>query len=297
MKHDYCATIGFFDGVHRGHQFLISQLAELAHSTNREALVITFDRHPRQVVHADYVPQLITTPQRKVKLLAATAADRVEVLHFDATMAQLSARDFMCEVLSARYGATLLLTGYDNRFGHNRAETFDDYVRYGREIGMEVVGGNAIDVDDMRVSSSLVRRLLAEGDITEANCCLGRRFAIEGRVAHGFQEGRRLGFPTANVVPDMPEQIIPQNGVYAARVSIESGEWLPAMVNIGTNPTFSRQQLTIEAHIIDFSGDIYNRPIAVEFVRRMRGERRFASVDELRAQLVVDRSEALALTL
>lgn len=293
MKHNYCATIGFFDGVHRGHQYLISQLARLAHATGREALVVTFDRHPRQVVHADYVPQLLTTTSTKVRLLAATAADRVEVLHFDEAMARLSARDFMREVLLERYGATLLLTGYDNRFGHNRAESFVDYVRYGKEMGMEVVGGEPVDIDGKRVSSSLIRRLLVEGNVVEANHCLGRPFAIEGNVVHGFQEGRRIGFPTANIVPTMADGLIPQSGVYAARASVEGGAWLPAMVNIGTNPTFARQKLTIEAHLIGFEGDIYNHPITVEFIERMRGERRFANADELKAQLLADQSEAL----
>lgn len=293
MKHNYCATIGFFDGVHRGHQYLIRQLAQLAHTTGREALVVTFDRHPRQVVHADYVPQLLTTTSTKVRLLAATAADRVEVLHFDEAMARLSARDFMREVLLERYGATLLLTGYDNRFGHNRAESFADYVRYGKEMGMEVVGGEPVDIDGMRVSSSLIRRLLVEGNVVEASHCLGRPFAIEGNVGHGFQEGRRLGFPTANVVPTMADGLVPQGGVYAARASVEGGVWLPAMVNIGTNPTFARQRLTIEAHLIGFEGDIYNRPITVEFIERMRGEQRFANADELKEQLLADQSEAL----
>ena len=120
MRYDYCATIGFFDGVHRGHQFMIDSLTEMAHARGRQSLVITFDRHPRQVVHADYIPQLITTADEKLQLLKATAADRIEVLHFDTEMAQLSAYEFMRRVLHEKYGVALLLTGYDNRFGHNR---------------------------------------------------------------------------------------------------------------------------------------------------------------------------------
>ena len=126
MRYDYCATIGFFDGVHRGHQFMIDSLTEMAHARGRQSLVITFDRHPRQVVHADYIPQLLTTADEKLQLLQATAADRIEVLHFDTEMAQLSAYEFMRRVLHEKYGVALLLTGYDNRFGHNRAEGFAD---------------------------------------------------------------------------------------------------------------------------------------------------------------------------
>lgn len=291
MRNEYCATIGFFDGVHRGHQFMIDSLTTMAHAQGRQSLVITFDRHPRQVVHADYVPQLITTTDEKLQLLHATAADRIEVLHFDAQMAQLSAYEFMRQVLHEKYGVAMLLTGYDNRFGHNRAEGFADYVRYGEEMGMKVLQNTPIDIDGMRVSSSLIRRLIIEGNITEASNCMGHPYSITGSVAHGFQEGRRIGFPTANIVPESAEKLVPGNGVYATRVSVEGGEWMPAMLNIGTNPTFQRQQTTIEAHIIGFEGDIYGRKVRVEFGRKLRDEQRFESVEALQKQLEADKKE------
>lgn len=293
MRYEYCATIGFFDGVHRGHQFMIDRLAGIAHAKARQSLVITFDRHPRQVVHADYVPELITTLDEKLRLLGSTRADRIEVLHFDTAMAQLSARSFIHDVLSATYGVDTLLIGYDNRFGHNRTEGFDDYVRYGVEVGMEVLLNTPVDIDGMRVSSSLIRRLLAEGDITEANRCLGHPYSIEGCVAHGFQEGRRIGFPTANIEVESTDKLIPKQGVYAARASVEGGPWMPAMLNIGTNPTFARRQLTIEAHLIGFDGDIYGRHICLELISRLRDETTFDSVDALRSQLEADRRLAL----
>lgn len=291
MRNEYCATIGFFDGVHRGHQFMIDSLTTMAHAQGRQSLVITFDRHPRQVVHADYVPQLITTTDEKLQLLHATAADRIEVLHFDAQMAQLSAYEFMRQVLHEKYGVATLLTGYDNRFGHNRAEGFADYVRYGEEMGMKVLQNTPIDIDGLRVSSSLIRRLIAEGNITEASNCMGHPYSITGSVAHGFQEGRRIGFPTANIVPESAEKLVPGNGVYATRVSVEGGEWMPAMLNIGTNPTFQRQQTTIEAHIIGFEGDIYGRKVRVKFGRKLRDEQRFESVEALQKQLEADKKE------
>ena len=291
MRNEYCATIGFFDGVHRGHQFMIDSLTTMAHAQGRQSLVITFDRHPRQVVHADYVPQLITTTDEKLQLLHATAADRIEMLHFDAQMAQLSAYEFMRQVLHEKYGVAMLLTGYDNRFGHNRAEGFADYVRYGEEMDMKVLQNTPIDIDGMRVSSSLIRRLIVEGNITEASNCMGHPYSITGSVAHGFQEGRRIGFPTANIVPESAEKLVPGNGVYATRVSVEGGEWMPAMLNIGTNPTFQRQQTTIEAHIIGFEGDIYGRKVRVEFGRKLRDEQRFESVEALQKQLEADKKE------
>lgn len=293
MRNEYCATIGFFDGVHRGHQFMIDSLTTMAHAQGRQSLVITFDRHPRQVVHADYVPQLITTTDEKLQLLHATAADRIEVLHFDTQMAQLSAYEFMRQVLHEKYGVAMLLTGYDNRFGHNRAEGFADYVRYGEEMGMKVLQNTPIDIDGLRVSSSLIRRLIVEGNITEASNCMGHPYSITGCVAHGFQEGRRIGFPTANIVPESAEKLVPGNGVYATRVSVEGGEWMPAMLNIGTNPTFQRQQTTIEAHIIGFEGDIYGRKVRVEFGRKLRDEQRFESVEALQKQLEADKKEVL----
>lgn len=293
MRNEYCATIGFFDGVHRGHQFMIDSLTTMAHAQGRQSLVITFDRHPRQVVHADYVPQLITTTDEKLQLLHATAADRIEVLHFDTQMAQLSAYEFMRQVLHEKYGVATLLTGYDNRFGHNRAEGFADYVRYGEEMGMKVLQNTPIDIDGLRVSSSLIRRLIVEGNITEASNCMGHPYSITGCVAHGFQEGRRIGFPTANIVPESAEKLVPGNGVYATRVSVEGGEWMPAMLNIGTNPTFQRQQTTIEAHIIGFEGDIYGRKVRVEFGRKLRDEQRFESVEALQKQLEADKKEVL----
>lgn len=293
MRNEYCATIGFFDGVHRGHQFMIDSLTTMAHAQGRQSLVITFDRHPRQVVHADYVPQLITTTDEKLQLLHATAADRIEVLHFDAQMAQLSAYEFMRQVLHEKYGVAMLLTGYDNRFGHNRAEGFADYVRYGEEMDMKVLQNTPIDIDGMRVSSSLIRRLIVEGNITEASNCMGHPYSITGSVAHGFQEGRRIGFPTANIVPESAEKLVPGNGVYATRVSVDGGEWMPAMLNIGTNPTFQRQQTTIEAHIIGFEGDIYGRKVRVEFGRKLRDEQRFESVEALQKQLEADKKEVL----
>ncbi|WP_443866152.1 riboflavin biosynthesis protein RibF, partial [Leyella stercorea] len=215
----------------------------------------------------------------------------IETLHFNTQMAQLSAYEFMRQVLHEKYGVAMLLTGYDNRFGHNRAEGFADYVRYGEEMGMEVLQNTPIDIDGLRVSSSLIRRLIVEGNITEASNCMGHPYSITGSVAHGFQEGRRIGFPTANIVPESAEKLVPGNGVYATRVSVEGGEWMPAMLNIGTNPTFQRQQTTIEAHIIGFEGDIYGRKVRVEFGRKLRDEQRFESVEALQKQLEADKKE------
>ena len=283
----YMATIGFFDGVHLGHRHLISQLCSEARRLGFDSMVITFDRHPRQVLCPDHAPRLLTTCDDKLRLLRATGADRIETLHFDRAMAAMTASDFMLITLSERLGVSRLMIGYDNRFGHNRAEGYDDYVAYGRSIGMTVTRYEPLDVDGLRVSSSLVRRLLDEGDIATANRCLGREYAITGRVVEGFKEGRRLGFPTANISPDDPCLLIPRNGVYAVRVTT-GGVTIPAVMNIGDNPTFHRAATTLEAHLLDFHSDLYGESVHVTFDSRLRDERRFDSPDELKAQIARD---------
>lgn len=287
------ATIGFFDGVHLGHRHLIAQVKAEAVRTGLASAVVTFSTHPRQVVNAGYVPQLLTPPPQKLELLAQTGVDETVVLPFDRRMAALSAHDFMHGILKARINARTLITGYDNRFGHNRAEGFADYVRYGEEMGMEVKQGEALTMEGVNVSSSLVRRMLNEGRAADAARFLGRRYTIGGHVEHGFREGRRMGFPTANIAPTLPNQLIPQSGAYAARLRIGSGCWLPAMINVGSCPTFGRERSTIEAHIIGFTGDIYGTTVTAEFVRRLRGERRFDSEEGLKAQLMADRRQTL----
>ena len=193
------ATIGFFDGVHRGHQFLISHVVETAREEGRQSMIITFDQHPREVLHADYQPRLLTPLQEKLYLLERTGVDVVAVLHFDVALSQLSARDFMHDLLLERLHVAKLFIGYDHRFGHNRVEGFADYVAYGREMGMEVVQNPVFELEGVNVSSTVCRRHVAAGEMEAASRCLGYPYRMGGRVVAGFQEGRKLGFPTANI--------------------------------------------------------------------------------------------------
>ncbi len=288
------ATIGFFDGVHRGHRFLIDRVAAEARHAGMQSTVITFDRHPRQVVDTGYMPQLLTPLDLKLLHLSHTSIDNTVVLPFDRQMAAMTAHDFMRSVLRDRLNVRRLIIGYDNRFGHNRAEGFSDYVAYGRELGIEVECAEATDVDGTRVSSSVIRRLLGEGKIEEANKCLGYPYSITGRVKEGFREGRRMGFPTANIDPC--EQLVPACGVYATRVRTEGTMTMRrAMTNIGMCPTFHRDRVTIETNIFGFSDNIYGELIVVAFEHRIRGEQRFGSEEELEAQLARDREEAMQL--
>lgn len=287
------ATIGFFDGVHRGHQYLISQLCRVAGERGLRSLVVTFANHPRQVVSTDWQPQLLSTPEEKLQLLQQTAVGSVEVLTFNRQLASLSAREFMQQVLLQQLGVRLLLIGYDNRFGHNREEGFADYVRHGRELGIEVVQAQPLIESGVGISSSLVRRLLSEGDVAAAARCLGRPYQLSGSVVGGEHIGRHLGFPTANLQPDHAQKLVPATGAYAVRVRLadDSREW-PAMMNIGTRPTFGPHGQTLEVHLFDYHGDLYGRQLTIGFVRRLRAERPFQSAAELIEQLKKDALQA-----
>ncbi len=288
----YVATIGFFDGVHRGHQYLIRRLREEAEIQGMQSMVITFDRHPREVLGSNYQPRMLSTLDEKMERLKQTGVDRCVVLPFTRELAALSAREFMQQVLKRQLNVARLYMGYDNRFGHNREEGFDDYVRYGREIGIEVILNDAFTLNQIHISSSVVRSFVSEGEIELANQCLGYPYMVTGKVVDGVREGRKMGFPTANIEPDDAQKLIPAPGVYAVRVSVEgSREWLDGMMNIGTRPTFGENKLSLETHILHFSDDIYGKKLTVAFVKRLRAEQRFSSVAALREQLVKDEQQ------
>ena len=295
----YAATIGFFDGVHLGHRFLVQQLCQYADERGFRPLVITFDRHPRQVLQQGWHPLLLTSPEEKVRLLQQMGGVQVVVLPFTPEMAALSARDFMHDVLLRQLGVRLLLTGYDNHFGRRTADSsegYADYVAYGQEMGIEVVCGKPLAaplLPHSSVSSSLVRRLLGEGRIAEANACLGRPYQLEGTVVEGEQMGRQIGFPTANLRLACADRLVPASGVYAVRVKgVACGSPLPGMTNIGTRPTFDGHRQTIETHILDYSGDLYGAPLTIELLERLRDEQHFDSAASLARQMALDAEAA-----
>ena len=282
------ATIGFFDGVHRGHKYLIEHVTDEAKACGLASTVITFDRHPRQVLHSDYVPQLLTTLDNKLLLLSKTGIDNAAVLPFDEATARLSAFDFMKQVLRNRLNVKKLVIGYDNRFGHNREEGFEDYVRYGHELGIEVIHNQAFVLNGVHVSSSVIRSFLQAGEVDMATLCLGYPYTLVGKVVHGF--GRKIGFPTANIDTAESSQLIPAPGVYAVKVRLENTiTLLHGMMNIGMRPTFDGSKLTLEVNIFNFQGDIYGKLLQVVFVHRIREERKFNNALELAEQLREDR--------
>ena len=292
-KNPQVATIGFFDGVHRGHRYLIDQMITVAKEANMESTLITFDRHPRQVLHSDYLPQMLSTFEEKKALLENTPADHIEILTFDEQLAALSAHDFMKQVLRERLNVRKLVIGYDNRFGHNRSEGFEDYVRYGQELGIEVIQAMPLSEPDKEaISSSYIRACLLVGNVWGANEALGYAYSLTGRVIEGFHEGRKIGFPTANLNTDETGKLVPASGVYAVHVQLENEQHLrPAMMNIGTRPTYDGHMQTLEVHIFDFNGDIYGQQLRVVFDRRIRNEMKFSSPQELAKQLEKDKEE------
>lgn len=286
------ATIGMFDGVHKGHRFVLEHICEQAKARQLASMVITFDRHPREVVQTDWKPLLLTTFEERMKLLGETGVDYCIVLPFTKELAALSARDFML-LMQEQLSVKVLMTGYDNRFGHHRHETFEDYVRYGEEIGMEVKGLSPCPSpkrEGSMVSSSLIRQLLAEGKVSEAMECLSYPYRLTGRVVKGDHIGTTLGFPTANLQVNDSRKLIPAPGVYAVtcKKSTTNSQRLLGMMNIGTRPTFGTHTQTLEVHLLDYEGDLYGKEITVNFIKRLREERRFDNEEELKTQLKED---------
>ena len=284
------ATIGFFDGVHRGHRYLIEQVREAAVACGFASGVVTFPVHPRKVVQPEYRPELLTTYEEKVSLLAETGLDYCMMLDFTPEIAILSAREFML-FLRNHYNIRALVIGYDHRFGHNRSEGFDDYVRYGQELGIKVILARAYINKETTVSSSVIRQLLLEGNVSEAADCLGYDYFLNGSVS-GYRVGRKIGFPTANLRVDDPDKLVPSDGVYAVRV-IVAGQTYGGMLSIGYRPTMANgTDRSIEVNIFNFHSDIYEQHIRLFFVRYLRSELKFDSIDELIAQLHKDAENA-----
>ena len=286
------ATIGFFDGVHLGHRHLINQVKMAASLNGWCSSIITFPVHPRQVIQSNYQPSLLSSPEEKVELLGTTGIDNCILLPFTRELSQLTAREFM-QLLYDNYKVRMLVIGYDHRFGHNRAETFEDYCRYGRELGIHIMQATAYTQEQDKVSSSAIRRALLSGEISTATKYLGYNYFMQGTIVSGYQVGRKIGFPTANLQVDFANKLIPAIGVYAVRVSV-NGQSYRGMLNIGHRPTLNNgTDLSIEVHILDFEGDIYHQPMRIEFVDFLRPEAKFNSVDELTLQIQKDKEAAI----
>ena len=319
------ATTGFFDGVHSGHRLVIDRLVSAARERGDKSLVVTFWPHPRAVLQDGARElRLLTTLEEKKSLLLGLGVDRVEVLDFSRRFASLTAEQYLRDVLQARFGVTSLLMGYDNRLGSDRL-TAVDLGPITQKLGMELIvagmrpsgtdilepsspttppiasdgplplmwprvatGSGMSAPEGLPVSSTRIRKALEIGDIAAANQMLGYGYALEGVVVAGNRLGRAIGFPTANMKLYEPLKLIPARGVYAVQVSV-LGQTYRGMTNIGLRPTVGGTVPTIETNILDFSEDIYGLPLRITFLRRIRNEVQFPSLEALKAQLVLDR--------
>ena len=299
------ATIGTFDGVHRGHQFVVQQVVNQARERGLDAVVLTFPNHPLQVLRENFQPQMLTLSDEKERLLQQTGADRVVLMDFTKELAGMTARDFMQTILKERLNAQVLLMGYDNHFGHDRTG-FEDCQHDGKELGIEVIGCEEL-MSEQRISSTAIRQALLSGDVDTANTLLGYHYALQGEVVQGFQNGRKLGYPTANLQVN-PCKLIPENGAYLVRcnlpahnsqLSIDSVELKVlnsqpffGMLNVGTRPTLHNgQQRSIEVHLFDFDGDLYGQTITIELLHHLRKEQEFATIEALQQQLATDEEQ------
>lgn len=275
------ATIGFFDGVHRGHRFLFAQLKELAHEHDLEPLIFTFDRHPREVL-TGVSPAMLTTSMERQHLLALHA--EVRMLDF-ADVQTLTAEQFM-QYLHEQENVDILLMGYDHRFGSDQLKGFSEYEKVARRVGMRVERAHECLVDGLPVSSTRIRKLLHEGQMKEVNRLLGYKYSLSGVVEHGNGIGRQIGFPTANI-RIQSNKLLPMSGVYSAQALVD-GKSIVAIVNVGNNPTVGNDKISVESHLIDFYGNLYSKEVVLNFDLFIRSEKKFASLNELQEQIAKD---------
>ena len=292
-------SIGAYDGVHLGHQAVIAEVRRRAEAAGLRSAVVTFDRHPASVVRPESAPRLLTDLEQKLELLARTGLDRCLVIAFDEARSHEPAEDFVREVLVGALGARVVIVGEDFHFGHQRRGNVALLAEMGAELGFEVMGMPLVDgsgrpaEEGNRASSTAIRHALVQGDLPAAEAMLGRPYEVRGIVSHGDERGRELGYPTANVsVPG--DILLPADGIYAGWFDRADRSVLPAALSLGRRPTFyvEAHASLLEAHVLDFEGDLYDEHVRVRFVTRLRGEERFETVEALVAQMALDCEEA-----
>jgi len=294
------ATVGTFDGIHRGHQAVLDDVVRRARARGLVSLLVTFDPHPLEVVNPSAAPRLLTLSDEKRLLAAALGVERVEVVLFTPELARLGPEEFVRDVLRARFGMQELVLGYDHGFGRGRAGDVEMVRRLAREDGfaMEVVA--AVKDDGQPISSSLIRTAVAHGDLASAERGLGRPYSVRAVVERGAGRGRTIGVPTINLTSPDARKLLPPDGVYAVRVEVgkrdtRSGKRYGGMMNKGSRPTFGVHARGLEIHLFDFSGDLYDQVVTVEWVRRLRDTQTFPSRQALVAQIERDAVAARAI--
>ena len=286
-------TLGSFDGVHLGHRRIFSTLLTIARRKGGEAIVITFADHPRRVRTPLTPPTILTTTEEKLRASAECGIGTIILLDFTRQMADMNAAEFFNEIVLKKIGVIDMVVGYDHAFGKNREGTIDFLRELSKSRGFSVTRVEPKNFYSRPVSSTWIRTEIEDGNVRLASALLGRPYGLKGTVVTGVGRGAKIGFPTANIVPDDRDKVVPGDGVYAVRARTQDGTALEGMLNIGTNPTFDGVSRGIEVNLFDFDGNLYGRSLEVEFVERLREETRFASVKELVVQLEKDRMAAL----
>lgn len=287
-------TSGTFDGVHLGHQKILNRLPEMARQCNGQSVVITYWPHPRLVLNPDDTSlKLLSTIEERKALLAGFGVDYLLVIPFSKEFSKLSSSQFIQQILIKAIGTKKLVIGYDHRFGKNREGGFEHLLENAQSYGFTVEEIPRHDVDEIAVSSTKIRQALEQGRVTDATHYLGRYYTLTGEVIKGRQLGRTIGYPTANILPPGPHKLIPAMGVYAVFAEV-NGQVHGGMLNIGTNPTVGGTALSVEVYLFDFNKDIYGRQLTLHFVERLRDEEKYASLEEMTQQLVLDEQNARA---
>ncbi len=284
-------TTGTFDGVHLGHRKIIARMCEIAAEHSGETVLVSFHPHPRLVLNPESDIRLLTTIEEKTALLASLGIDHFVVLPFTAEFSRLTSLQFVRDILVSKLGVRQLVVGYDHQFGRNREGSFSELEEYGETYGFGVEHIDPLVYDGENVSSTKIRNALLEGRLEKALKFLGHAYVLSGKVVKGKGLGRKIGFPTANIVPGNHHKLIPACGVYAVKVDVE-GRRFDGMLNIGHKPTVANgDRVHIEVHLLYFHGDLYGKTITVDFRKRLRDEMDFGSIENLKQQLYIDRKQ------
>ena len=282
---------GTFDGVHVGHQKILSRIREVAENQKGESVLLTFWPHPRLVLFPDQELKLLNTFEEKLELLEKQGIDHLVRIPFTRAFSQMSSLEFIESILVEKLGTKTLVIGYDHRFGRNREGSFENLKRNAIKYGFNVEEIPRQDVDHVGVSSTKIRKALSEGKVEVASEYLGRRYSLQGEVVEGDKIGRQMGFPTANINVGFPHKLIPHDGIYAVRVGW-AGKTYGGMLYIGSRPTLSVSGQNIEVNIFDFDHKIYGEQLTVHFIQQIRNDSKFDNLEELRQQLIRDKEKA-----
>ena len=292
LKKKYFITVGTFDGVHLGHQKIITHLVKKPKQKNCGTLLLTFDPHPRKVVQPSNAPMLLQTIEERSEILSKLGLEIIFVQPFTKAFSKLNAEEYVKDILVNQLNVEHLLVGYNHRFGKNRTANIFDLKKLGKKYKFSVGEIQAHIVNKITVSSTKIRHAINNGNIKYANSLLGHTYKLKGIVMKGRQNGKKIGFPTANVKINEREKILPKNGVYAVKVNYNEMTNL-AMMNIGTNPTFSGNYISNEVHLINWDGNLYKKEIEIFFIERIRDEKKFNSIQDLSIQLQNDKNYVL----